>query len=1509
MKTKTRMTLFSAGGTALTVAGVLLPVASGIANAEVVMNASDAQMIPQDGGKLNQTIFGSVHGEPLYMQFYTAKVNGKDMQALCLNYDKLTPNGDAKKTGAPSEQEWKVVKDGLGVSPASLGIHGNNTWPTRDNDLQWRATQIALWIEAGNFSFNDVSWNNDQYSQQVKNAVQKILDNVANDHSAMADPTGAMKVTEIKVDPNTGETTVTMQASATTGVKDAKLQINNLPNGAKITQDGKTINNGDGFDISKPITVTVPASEKASQMQATWSGTSDEQIPDAAIFGAPNGTQQSSLVFTMNGNASVNGKADVPITATEGSLTLHKVDSKNQPVAGVKFDLVNSAGKTVATQMTDKDGNVHFSNLLPGQYTAKEEDAPIQVRIDHGSTPVVVSAGQEGKATIGNTTVGGKISSTTVADDNLHMTDATKGGNLNETLNYKDVTTGVQLRRVTKLVYAGTNDPVKINGKEVTDTYDFTADKSDFSQTFKLPVDYSQLEGKNVTTMTTLYRVKGDQTLMLSQETNNNDPAQSVQSLQPKIQTLDSVAANGKAGNQEVNPSKVTSVTDQYTATNLIKGHKYTADFAEYDQNGKIVPGSQTSKEFTADGSTQTISATLPNFDTTKYAGQNLTIHSDIKLSDGTIAAKDDSQDNKNEQIHVTKPTMETTALINNGKTENPNGATTLSDRVAYHNVTPGQPLNFKVIARDAQGNPITTTVNGKEYYLEGNVNFTPQQADGTVDVPLMQVNVKDKDGKDVTASSATSETTNRDAKASSTSATSKSVQDVNASDPLSKQINDWGKGVSQLASGSSQASSSASSQSANKDAQSSDENANLNTPNAADWKAGSADADDKAITINPINAGDAAADPVKAGHTAGGSDLKNPYQIDTHALAGKDLGLSENMASNDTGSGNGWTNEAHHDAHDSTSQVVHVTNPQLHTEALLSNGHSDMPSKEAQLFDKVDYSDVVPGHPVEISTMMYDKNTKQPETVKVNGKTMYLVGRITFTPKNSSGSVNVPLQEVETPKDFDPAKLTLQGNTADAAALRIDSNSLKVASPLGQETATKAAQSAAKSAMSSAKGNDSEKASAASSAAQSAANKVIGDSETAKPAATQGAASAGVNFGNATSATTGSAKASSASSASSESGVAKDANNAIKNGDVNGTADATAAANGDTKASWIDTTDLAGKSMVAVEDLSQYVGGTSSTTTTAQNWITSEADVNNDKQTVNVAKPWIKTTAAINGGKNITFEKGSHTKIKTLSDTVTYGNMVPGKPQKITVVEMDKSTGKPVKIDGKYLVGTKTITPDKSEGQVTVPFHTTDKLPDTAYTNSSLGQVIKSDDGVTATPAESSSSSASSTTSSSKASSASSESQSQDDSQDLGIDLSKLTSQANWVAFETTENVGQGNNVTAEHKDLGDQGETVTITPKDKQTTPTVTGGSQVQSQKQSQLATANAQGGNAQGGQGTNGGGATSPAGTAGTAGGAGTNGGGAAGTTGATPRFAQTGGSGHFDKLVDFVYNLFH
>ena len=97
---------------------------------------------------------------------------------------------------------------------------------------------------------------------------------------------------------------------------------------------------------------------------------------------------------------------------------------------------------------------------------------------------------------------------------------------------------------------------------------------------------------------------------------------------------------------------------------------------------------------------------------------------------------------------------------------------------------------------------------------------------------------------------------------------------------------------------------------------------------------------------------------------------------------------------------------------------------------------------------------------------------------------------------------------------------------------------------------------------------------------------------------------------------------------------------------------------------------------------------------TVAENGTTIEITVVNDRI------PEIGTTATVDGEKEI-----CATEVFTLTDIVAYQHLIPGKEYVLKGVLMDKTTGKPLVIDGKEIHAETVFTPETPVGETTVEF------------------------------------------------------------------------------------------------------------------------------------------------------------------------------------------------------------
>ena len=119
------------------------------------------------------------------------------------------------------------------------------------------------------------------------------------------------------------------------------------------------------------------------------------------------------------------------------------------------------------------------------------------------------------------------------------------------------------------------------------------------------------------------------------------------------------------------------------------------------------------------------------------------------------------------------------------------------------------------------------------------------------------------------------------------------------------------------------------------------------------------------------------------------------------------------------------------------------------------------------------------------------------------------------------------------------------------------------------------------------------------------------------------------------------------------------------------------------------DATGLHGKEIVVFEDLYRE-----------NIKVATHADITDDDQTIKVKTPEIGTTASFEGEKEIDpLDK------VTLTDTVSYKDLTPGKEYRVTGVLMDKSNGKELLINGEKVTAEATFIATEASGSVDVTF------------------------------------------------------------------------------------------------------------------------------------------------------------------------------------------------------------
>ena len=313
---------------------------------------------------------------------------------------------------------------------------------------------------------------------------------------------------------------------------------------------------------------------------------------------------------------------------------------------------------------------------------------------------------------------------------------------ISDKVEYSHLVAGKTYTVIGELHDAATGDAVTVNGQAITAEKTFTAEDSAGSVTLDYAFDSYDLKGKTLVVYETLTDAKGAK---LAEHRDKSDVSQQVTVLTPKLST----SAVGDADNSKsVTAEGDVTVTDYVRYTGLTAGQTYTLTGTLMDKSTKKAfvdadgnPVNATA-EFTADAESGTATMTftfdasgiktgtkLVAFETVATNGIEIADHKDINDIDQTVTVK--------------APVIGTTAVdaADGDKTVTGEENVAVRDTVHYNNVTPGK--TYKVIGtlyekvldkngkvtkkvfKDKDGTPVTAEANFTAEDSYGNVDVT----------------------------------------------------------------------------------------------------------------------------------------------------------------------------------------------------------------------------------------------------------------------------------------------------------------------------------------------------------------------------------------------------------------------------------------------------------------------------------------------------------------------------------------------------------------------------------------------------------------------------------------------------------------------------------------------------------------------------------------------------------------------------------------------------------------
>lgn len=329
---------------------------------------------------------------------------------------------------------------------------------------------------------------------------------------------------------------------------------------------------------------------------------------------------------------------------------------------------------------------------------------------------------------------------------------------VSDKVEYSHLVAGKSYTVTGELRDAETGDVLKVNGKTVTASQTFTAEKSNGSVTVDFSFDSYGLAGKTLVVYETLTDASGSK---LAEHKDKDDVSQQVTVLKPEIGTT---ATDKADGDKNVVSEPEATVTDTVRYVNLTPGKTYKVTGALYEKvKGK--DGKDTEKKFTVNGKDVTAET---EFTAEKSSGEvEVTFTFDASaIKDGTelvafetvssdgheICAHADIED-EGQTVTVTKPEVGTTATDGFDGDKNVVADTDVNvvDTVHYKNLTPGKTykvtgtLYQKVTDKDGKVTKKKLTVDGKDVTAE--TEFTAETSDGdaTVTFKFDASGIKDK--------------------------------------------------------------------------------------------------------------------------------------------------------------------------------------------------------------------------------------------------------------------------------------------------------------------------------------------------------------------------------------------------------------------------------------------------------------------------------------------------------------------------------------------------------------------------------------------------------------------------------------------------------------------------------------------------------------------------------------------------------------------------------------------
>ena len=448
------------------------------------------------------------------------------------------------------------------------------------------------------------------------------------------------------------------------------------------------------------------------------------------VFSITNDTEPIKVIHFANRQARKNVKL----------FKYEEWNKKKTPLAGVTFTLYNGKGQAIGEYTTDQNGEILVKGLVANNYYFIE-NAPLesfqsntvkqaftvafkQNAPDDGETLVV---------SVRNYLIPPKLETqASNKADGEKVVDPLETIVIKDSVSYTNLFVGKEYTISGVLMNKATNAPILQDGKEITSTLAFIADKVNGTKDLEFVVNASVLKGQTIVVFEKLFR----DGIEVAAHEDITDEAQSVKVNNPSVHTT-AVFENGLT---IADPTGLFTLNDTVEITEILPGKAYLVKGILMDKaTGEVllVHGQpvESAVGFIAKAENETVIVPF-TFDLTGLNGREIVVFESLFRNNKELANHKDIND-KGQTVRVTNPSIRTTATHKPTglKVVNPITKVTITDAVKYHDLIVGKTYTVNGILMD-KSTEKPVLVDGKE--ITSTLTFVAETTDGTVNLDFV---------------------------------------------------------------------------------------------------------------------------------------------------------------------------------------------------------------------------------------------------------------------------------------------------------------------------------------------------------------------------------------------------------------------------------------------------------------------------------------------------------------------------------------------------------------------------------------------------------------------------------------------------------------------------------------------------------------------------------------------------------------------------------------------------